>query len=112
MEKDQISAVLKKYMPEHAVEPCADWVIQHRVRVNITKSRASKYGDYRPPQRGKGHLISINHDLNRFAFLITFVHEIAHLSCEIKYKRNIDPHGREWKQEFQLLLSPFLQQYI
>jgi SprT protein len=86
--------------------------VEHRIKVNITKSRASKYGDYRPPQMGKGHHITINHDLNQYAFLITFVHEVAHLTCEIRFRRSIDPHGREWKQEFQFLLSRFLHQHI
>lgn len=112
MNRDQISSVLKKYLPEHAVEPCTDWVVEHRIKVNITKSRASKYGDYRPPQMGKGHHITINHDLNPYAFLITFVHEVAHLTCEIRFKRSIEPHGREWKQEFQFLLSRFLHEHI
>lgn len=112
MHKDQIKIVLKKYLPPHAIEQCSDWVVEHRIKVNITKSRASKYGDYRPPQSGKGHHITINHDLNPYAFLITFVHEVAHLTSHIRFRRYIEPHGREWKQEFQLLLERFLDKHI
>lgn len=65
-----------------------------------------------PLNGGKGHHISVNHDLNQFSFLITFVHEVAHLETFKKFKRRVDPHGQEWKNEFRLLLSDFVHRGI
>ena len=48
---------------------CASWIVQN-IHLRITGMRASS-GDYRPPT-GNGHQITVNHDLNPFAFLITF----------------------------------------
>lgn len=103
---------LKKYVPEGAVHRCVEWMVQHRVHLRITKERSSKLGDYQSPWGGRGHRISINHNLNPYAFLITFVHEMAHLVAFEKYKRNIAPHGKEWKYEYRELMLPFFSEQL
>ncbi|MBL0341477.1 MAG: SprT-like domain-containing protein [Bacteroidetes bacterium] len=89
-----------------------DWIVEHKIAVRITKSRNSKYGDYRPPAGGKGHRISINHDLNKYAFLLTFTHEVAHLVAYNKFRFRVDPHGKEWKMEFKRLMIPFMNESV
>lgn len=98
---------LSRYLPADAVEVIADWTIKHQVRIKITRSRSSKAGDYRAPEQHKGHRISINHDLNPYAFLITLVHEFAHLTTWKRHNHRVHPHGKEWKKEFQALMGPF-----
>jgi SprT protein len=108
-----IRQILAKYIPEKATDPIAEWIIQYRVKIKISRSRSSKLGDYRSPRDDQGHRITINHDLNPYAFLITLVHEIAHLSAHVKYsKKRIAPHGKEWKNEFKIHLQPFLNDTI
>lgn len=109
--KASLHEILLQFVPEEAVGQLADWIIGYRIKVNITKSRNTKSGDYRAPHNGFGHRISINHDLNKFHFLITFVHEVAHLTAFLKHK-NIAPHGKEWKNEFKTLMNPFLHEGI
>jgi SprT protein len=104
-----LSRAFSKYVPTKALDTCIDWIVDHKIAVRITKSRNSKFGDYRPPSDGKGHRISINHDLNKYAFLLTFTHEVAHLVTYNKFRFRVDPHGREWKSEFKRLLIPFLR---
>ena len=82
---EKLRAALLKYIPEGAVDVCYDWIRTYRISVRIKPSRLSKYGDYRPPVEGRSHTITINHDLNQFAFLITFTHEVAHLTCFLKH---------------------------
>ena len=108
MSREKISSVLSKYLPGPAVEDCTSWVIQKNIHLKITRGRSSKFGDYRPMEEGRGHRISVNHDLNPFAFLITFVHEVAHLHAFTKFNHKHEPHGKEWKNEFRLLLSDFI----
>ena len=105
-------SVLNKYIPETAVDTIANWVYVFDFKLKIKKSRASKYGDYRPPFKGQNHQITINHDLNKYAFLITLVHEIAHLSAWKKHGNNIQSHGKEWKHEYRILLNPFLNETV
>lgn len=109
---DHLTHTLKKYVPEGAVHQCVSWLVEYRVHLRITKERSSKLGDYQSPWGGKGHRISVNHNLNPYAFLITFVHEMAHLVAFDKYKRSIAPHGKEWKYEYRELMLPFFQHQL
>jgi SprT protein len=109
---DKLREALSKYVPLDSVETCVDWIRLHRISLRIKKSRSSKYGDYRPPHEGRSHTITINHDLNQYAFLITFTHEVAHLTCFNKYGNRVMPHGEEWKREFRFLLRPLMDRKI
>ncbi len=108
MSKEKFASILSKYIPAIAVEPCTSWIVEKNIHLKITRGRASKFGDYLPLAKGKGHRITVNHDLNQYAFLITFIHEVAHLNSFINYKYRHDPHGKEWKHEFRLLLKDFI----
>src|SRR5690606_39622106 len=108
----QIEEALRKYVPERAIPYCIEWISENKISLKITRSRNSKYGDYRPPQDGHGHRISINHDLNPYAFLITFIHEVAHLNQWKIRKRITVPHGKEWKNEYKKLMMPILREHI
>ncbi len=105
-------AILEKYLPGGAVDTIYEWLQKYHVHLRISRKRTSKLGDYRPPQNGNGHNITVNHDLNRYAFLITLVHEIAHLVTWEKHGRRARAHGKEWKQEYRLLMEPFIDQGI
>lgn len=94
-------------MPEAAAPIISKWINETSCSFRISRSRSSKLGDYTAPFQGKGHRISINHNLNRFAFLVTTVHEFAHLKTYVKFKNTVKPHGNEWKQAFQELMNPF-----
>jgi len=105
-------AVLRKYIPEAAVNTIVEWIYVFDFKLKIKKSRASVYGDYRPPIKGHNHQITVNHDLNPYAFLTTLTHEIAHLSTWKKYGDKVQSHGSEWKREYKTLLTPFLNESI
>ncbi len=103
-----MDAVLKKYLPERAVESCLGLIQQTGVHLKIVNERVTRHGDYRKMPDGK-HQITVNSSLNKYRFLITLVHEIAHLVAFEKYGRRIKPHGKEWKHTFQHLMLPFLR---
>jgi len=106
------SNILKKYIPEPSVPLIAQWIFHFNFKLRIKKPRQSKFGDYRPPQRGLNHQISINHDLNPYAFLLTLLHEIAHLLCQERHGNRVKPHGDEWKQAYKELMRPFMRMPI
>jgi hypothetical protein len=56
--------------------------------------------------------ITVNADLNPYAFLITYVHEVAHCAVFHTYKRPGKPHGPIWQAQFQRLLAPLLTDAI
>ena len=106
-----MSEVLLKYLPEHAVEPVFELIKTNSVHLKIVNERQTRHGDYRKHPSGK-HQITVNANLNKYRFLITLVHEIAHLAAFEKYGRMIKPHGNEWKITFQRLMVPFIRPEI
>ncbi len=106
---DEKIRILSKYVPAEAAPLIAKWIDFYKCDFKISKNRNTKLGDYRPPQRGAGHKISVNYDLNPYAFLVTTVHEFAHLLSWNEYKGNIKPHGQEWKSNFKRMMQPFFE---
>jgi len=103
-----MESVLNKYLPERAVVPCMELIKVNTVHLKIVNERVTRHGDYRRHGNGQ-HRITVNASLNKYRFLITLVHEIAHLVAFEKYGRHIKPHGAEWKLTFQYLMLPFLR---
>ncbi|WP_276165570.1 SprT-like domain-containing protein [Zobellia alginiliquefaciens] len=106
-----MNSVLQKYLPERAVESCLELIQKTGVHLKIVNERVTRHGDYRRMSNGK-HQITVNSNLNKYRFLITLIHEIAHLVAFEKYGRSIKPHGKEWKRIFQYLMLPFIRPEI
>lgn len=99
--------ILQRYVPEKALELCCELVMYYKLNLHIEVERKGKYGDYHPTM-DKGNRISVNHNLNQYEFLITFVHELAHHTNYLKHGNTVQSHGPEWKQEFKQNIIPFL----
>ncbi len=97
---------LSKFLPAQTEDYVAHFIVSNHVHFKISRKRKTKLGDYRIPHNGKGHRISVNGDLNKYAFLVTTIHEFAHLSAFEKNGFKIKPHGKEWKNEFISLFDP------
>lgn len=100
--------VLRKYVPGMAYNLCIELIRESRVHLKIVGQRVTRHGDYRRLPDGS-HVITVNANLNKYRFLITLIHEIAHLRAFEKFGRGIKPHGREWKYTFQRLMLPFIR---
>lgn len=103
-----MTEILQKYIPETAILMCMDLIKNNRVHLKIVNERVTRHGDYRKGLAGK-HQITVNANLNKYRFLMTLVHEIAHLVAFEKFGQDIKPHGNEWKNSFQGLMIPFLR---
>ncbi|MAZ26346.1 MAG: sprT domain-containing protein [Cytophagaceae bacterium] len=103
--------VLVKYIPQQAVIPVFELIKALGVHLKIVDERVTRHGDYRRMPDGR-HQITVNTNLNKYRFLITLIHEIAHLVAFKKYGRSIKPHGKEWKHTFQQLMLPFIRPEI
>ena len=99
---------LLDFIPDEAHAMIRAILANDNLVVKIKSERKTKHGDYRQLPGGK-HQITINANLNRYRFLITLIHEIAHFEAFSKYGRFIKPHGKEWKHTFQHLMLPFLR---
>lgn len=109
---ESFAAQLRPFLPDQTAEYIARFLIEKVVHFTVSKKRKTKLGDYRQPFQGKPHRISVNGDLNRYAFLITTLHEMAHLTTFEKYGSRVKPHGIEWKKEFVLVSEPVFSKGI
>ena len=103
---------LADFLPEGSFQSVIQYIQHFKVHLTITQKRRSVLGDYRHAVMGKNHRISINGNLNQFEFLITLLHELAHLLTFEKFSNKVEPHGKEWKSIYSTLLIDFVQQQI
>jgi hypothetical protein len=75
----------------------------------VARERKSILGDYRHRHGSQTHRISVNGNLNPYAFLITLLHELAHLLTFEKWGNRVAAHGKEWKSVFGQLLAQFVE---
>jgi SprT protein len=104
-----LESVLSRFIPPASVPLACQLLREHPHHINITPPRTTKHGDFTVrPDREKHH-ITVNGNLNPYAFLITLMHELAHLITYNEFKNRVKPHGTEWKNNFKKTLGPFLQ---
>jgi hypothetical protein len=110
--KSTFFELLPKYIPENAVHYCFDLWVEHPFHFKVNRKRQTKLGDYRYDPVRKEHTITVNLNLNPYNFLITYLHEFAHLITTEKYGRKVSPHGQEWKNAFIETIAPVLNNLV
>lgn len=103
---------LQEFIPEGCLDDVLFFLNEFKVQLTIKRARISVLGDYRFAHSGLPHRISVNGNLNKYSFLITLLHELAHLLAFEHYGKRIAPHGKEWKHTFGNILAGFLQKNI
>ncbi|MBL7850621.1 MAG: transcription elongation protein SprT [Cyclobacteriaceae bacterium] len=108
MQAAEIASLLRRHIPDLAVSYCLQLWEETPFLFKIRASRSTKLGDFscrpgRPPR------ITINADSPPFLFLITYIHEVAHLRVHNRFGWSTLPHGKEWKASFRELCSPLFQ---
>ena len=95
-----------RYVPEKSIKILKSWINELEVNIKITNARKTKLGDFRFSNGSS--LITINNNLNKYSFLITLTHELAHAFIFREFKNNVQPHGDKWKHKFRSMLLCFL----
>jgi SprT protein len=109
---EQPMQALVAFLPDNTYPYVVEYLHRYKVHLTVAKARSSILGDYRNAYKDKHHRISVNGNLNKYAFLITLLHELAHLLTFEQYKHTVAAHGKEWKQIYSNLLAVFLQHNI
>jgi len=108
-----LPAAIAHHLPNQVSLTLVERLLEGKnVSVRIASPRKTKRGDYRHPLGSKPHLISVNGNLPPYSFLVTLVHEIAHLYVWERFGKKAKPHGIEWKRTFQGIMQPFLEEEI
>ena len=104
--------ILQNYVPTESLPILQKWFNQREFELKITRKRVTKFGDFRGSIRELPNRISVNSNLNKYAFLITLTHEFAHLLVWMQHQHRVKAHGLEWKMEFSTLMNVLLTKKI
>src|SRR5690606_1255199 len=108
MDGERIRRILAAHLPAAALDYCFQLWVDAPFELKITRTRQTKVGDFTARRSMVRPRITLNHELNPYLFLITYVHEVAHLRVYLRHGNRVDPHGEEWKAEFRRLMDPVL----
>lgn len=120
---EKIRSVLGPRLPGAAVEDVVEQIVANPISLKVVRQRTSKSGDFRAAHKSEPSRITVNGNLNPYAFLITLVHELAHHHVNLDYTRLMQkfslrrktrplPHGKEWKDKFRSLMDPYLHHQV
>jgi len=108
----QLEIALEPFLPKESLELACEMLRQYPHHLVITPPRSTKLGDFTADPKGGRHTLTVNGNLNPFAFLITLMHELAHLITYEQHAYRVKPHGIEWRGNFRLTLGPFIRKGI
>ncbi|MFK7808836.1 MAG: SprT-like domain-containing protein [Saprospiraceae bacterium] len=110
MSLEKFRKVIGDFVPSSSLDLVLSLIEKKPFHLRITEPRKTKKGDFRPSlKKDAYHKISVNGDLNTYEFLVTLIHEYAHLITWDAFGRKVKPHGEEWKSNFASLLQPFIE---
>lgn len=99
---------LQNFIPDGSFDVLIRYIETYRIHLTISRARKTILGDYRHAAHQKNHRISVNGNLNKYEFLITLLHEIAHLLTFTQHGNKVEAHGAEWKNNYRMLLTEFM----
>lgn len=100
-----------KYIPKLSVNLVKNLIKEENLTIKIVKIRKTKHGDFKKFVNGSSQ-ITLNLIENKYRFLITLIHELAHFRVNKNSNFKKAPHGSEWKNTYKLLMLPFLNNSI
>lgn len=103
---------LNNFLPPGTFDAVLHYLHFYKIHLTVSRQRKTVLGDYRHRTTIQNHRISINGNLNPFSFLITLLHEVAHLLAFEQYGNRIAAHGNEWKNIYAGLLKQFLEHRV
>jgi len=99
------------YIPKLSVNLVKNLIKEENLTIKIVKIRKTKHGDFKKFLNGSSQ-ITLNLIENKYRFLITLIHELAHFRVNKNSNCKIVPHGSDWKNTYKLLMLPFLNNSI
>tara|TARA_B110000263_G_scaffold226245_1_gene217730 strand:+ start:1075 stop:1668 length:594 start_codon:yes stop_codon:yes gene_type:complete len=102
---------IKQAIPSSSIVIIDSYLLRWKIQIKIVRKRKTKHGDFRRKKDGTCQ-ITINDSQNKYRFLITLIHELAHFISFEEYGYKIKPHGVEWKRTFKRIMFPLLMPSI
>jgi len=103
---------LQDYLPPNTLSYIQLLLSSHKVIIRVTNPRKTRLGSFNAQRGLDKPIICVSKDLNPYAFLITLIHEIAHMKVWAYHIRRRLPHGKEWKKIYTEILFPMIEQDV
>lgn len=108
--------IFDQFIPQEAASYARQLWQSYRFQFVLSNPRRTRLGDFRALPDGSQR-ISVNDNLNPYAFLITYVHEVAHAivyqqTQMLRRRSRHKPHGPQWQRAFQQLMQPLLTEAV
>jgi SprT protein len=107
MTAEKLATIIQVNVPEAARAYCFELWQKYPFHFTLRKSRETKVGDF-IWRTGQAPQITVNADLHPYLFLITYIHEVAHLVVHRNCGPRTEAHGDAWKQTFSDLMIPVM----
>ena len=108
----KLYAILSNHVPENAIHYCYDLWQKTPFHFRLANDRKTKLGDFKVNLKTDDFTISVNKSLHPYLFLITYVHEVAHLRTYLSYGKKVSPHGQRWQESFSATIKPLISDLI
>ena len=97
---------LETYIPSDLVLYVRSLVENEAIDFKVVNIRSTKHGDFR--YNKNRYTITINKTSNKYRFVLTLIHELAHFFVFKNY-RLAKPHGLLWKQKLDARKNLYLK---
>ena len=111
MDSHKIRSLFLEHLPAGTIDYCLGLWTAQPFDFKLRKSRHTKVGDF-TCHPGRTPRITINRDLYPYLFLLTYIHEVAHLEVHRQFGNRVEGHGQEWKMTFRQMAEPILNELI
>lgn len=112
MKEKEFIEIVAPFVPQEALDYCCWLWTEHSFSFKVTRDRKTKLGDFRYTRSDRKYAVTVNRGLNNYAFLITYLHEVAHVITYRQFKNKCKPHGPEWQQNFRQIATPLLNSIV
>lgn len=109
MKDKEFYKIVAPFVPAEALEYCCRLWAENSFSFTVSRDRKTKLGDFRYSRTNDHYSVTVNRGLNNYAFLITYLHEVAHVLTYRQFRNKCKPHGPEWQQNFRLIATPLLR---
>ena len=108
MNSEKLRLLLSSRVPPAALDYCIALWEQYTFTFKLRKKRITKVGDF-SCRKNQVPTITVNQDSHPYLFVLTYVHEIAHLIVHRNHGWKAEAHGQIWKDTFRELMVPLLR---
>ncbi len=103
--------LIARNFPPESIAYVRSFFEKYNFHFSVSLPRKTKKGDFRFRYDKKSiPTITVNGDLNKYEFLLVFIHEMAHFFVYLESSFKEKKHGERWKTIYHTLLTNVIEE--